>query len=189
METYATGIATGEMGRIDWRLKSIDVTTGVLRVRTYATTYTSPANTTISMLSSLREYGRDAVLDSLGNVAGGTSLPAVNFSYTNDGTSVAASSVAIPKTGLGQSESVIDAGDYDGDGAIDVVKNVSIWDGRQYQSYWYLQRLIGSAIGPSTILGGTVTAPVGTPPVIITTLFGDFNGAGKREIYLSLIHI
>jgi RHS repeat-associated protein len=78
--TFANGVY---IGAANYRLKTIDVTTGGNHVRTYKMTYTSSPSpsTGRSLLASVQEYGKDAVLDGTGTVIGGTSLPAMTFGY------------------------------------------------------------------------------------------------------------
>jgi RHS repeat-associated protein len=74
--------ATGRgIAAIDGRVKTIDVRVGDSRLRAYRLEYTASGSTGRSLLSSVRQFGRDAVLDETGTVTGGTALPATTVGY------------------------------------------------------------------------------------------------------------
>jgi RHS repeat-associated protein len=84
-----------------YRVKTIDVcvgspsapapcaTNGAVdpkRARAYQLTYGSSAATSRSLLTAVRQYGRDATLDATGTVSGGTALPPMSPTYRPEGT-------------------------------------------------------------------------------------------------------
>ncbi|WBQ08193.1 RHS repeat-associated core domain-containing protein [Kribbella sp. CA-293567] len=74
-------IGNGALLTIATRLKSVDVTVSGNRVRAYKLSYTTSTATSRSLLASVQQFGKDAVLDPTGTVTGGTSLPAVTTGY------------------------------------------------------------------------------------------------------------
>jgi RHS repeat-associated protein len=77
---YGTGAG---LGRIAYRLKSIDVQVSGERVSAYALSYGTGVVTSRSRLSSVQQYGRDAEVESSGTVSGDTSLPPVLLTTTD----------------------------------------------------------------------------------------------------------
>ncbi|MBP6702234.1 MAG: VCBS repeat-containing protein [Vicinamibacteria bacterium] len=71
---------------ITHRLKTIKVrlTAGAL-IRAYKLTYATAPQSGKSLLTSVQQFGKDAILDGAGTVTGGTSLPAQVFAYQADG--------------------------------------------------------------------------------------------------------
>ncbi len=87
-------LGTASLGWTSSRLRSIDVKTGVDRVRAYALTYlTESAATGRSILDSVQMFGTDAAVDASGIVTAGTSLPATMFSYASQAQGFAAGAV------------------------------------------------------------------------------------------------
>jgi RHS repeat-associated protein len=76
-EAIGNGALTTVLGRI----KTIDVTVSGSRLRAYKLTYAASGATSRSLLTSVQQFGRDAVLDASGTVTGGTSLPATTVGY------------------------------------------------------------------------------------------------------------
>jgi RHS repeat-associated protein len=80
--------ATGrDLEQIRYRLKTIDITVGGTRARTYALTYTSLKNTARSFLTEVRQFGTDAQLDPSGeiaNISSISSLPPFSFELPPD---------------------------------------------------------------------------------------------------------
>lgn len=77
--TYAAGHMLGKSAT---RLRSIEVRAAGQMLRTYELTYAYSAATGRSLLTSVRERGRDSQVGSGGVVSGGTALPAYTFQYT-----------------------------------------------------------------------------------------------------------
>jgi RHS repeat-associated protein len=77
---YTTNFST----KMTYRLKTIDILYGSTRVRTYRLLYTAGGTTSRSLLSSVQQYGSDAVLDATWNVLSGTALPAISMVYQTE---------------------------------------------------------------------------------------------------------
>jgi RHS repeat-associated protein len=78
--SFANG--SGTLGQTNYLLKSIDVQVGGGRARSYALGYRTSPGSGRSLLATVTQYGRDATVDSSGNVTAGSSLPATKYSYT-----------------------------------------------------------------------------------------------------------
>lgn len=76
--TYAAG---DTQVAVRYRLKSIDVTIGGARARTYALQYAQHSGSLRSVLTRVQEYGKDAVLDGTGTVLSGAVLPPMELAY------------------------------------------------------------------------------------------------------------
>ncbi|OLR91813.1 RHS repeat-associated core domain-containing protein [Actinokineospora bangkokensis] len=76
-EAIGNGALTTALGRV----KTIDVTVDGARLRSYQLSYTTSASTSRSLLTAVRQFGRDATLDASGTVTGGTALPATTATY------------------------------------------------------------------------------------------------------------
>ena len=130
------------------RLKTIDISTGGARVRAYRLTYGQGPTTGRSRLTSVQEYGRDAVVDATGTVTGGTALPAVVLSY-QDGEARFGGASAIGPVGGWDPALIKDLfGDVDGDGRTDLVriyKNGSQPAG--HDAYAQVNKSVGSGFG------------------------------------------
>ncbi|MFL5259439.1 MAG: toxin TcdB middle/N-terminal domain-containing protein, partial [Hyphomicrobiales bacterium] len=111
--SFATGNAILNNAK---RLTAIKVAFASGTVRAYALSYDTSASSGLSRLTSIQEYGRDAVVDSGGNVITGTALPATVINYSNF--TVADSYTQIHHDWEGPG-SVIGTGDFDGDGDTD----------------------------------------------------------------------
>ncbi|HMZ97187.1 MAG: FG-GAP-like repeat-containing protein [Nitrospira sp.] len=70
------------------RLKTIEVLSGTTRLRAYKLAYSTSASTGRSVLTSVQQFGKDAVLDGSFTVTGGTSLPPVSMTYENESMSL-----------------------------------------------------------------------------------------------------
>ncbi|MBL8906893.1 MAG: VCBS repeat-containing protein, partial [Rhizobiales bacterium] len=118
--------ATGKgLGRITKRIRSISVRMGPSLVRAYALAYDIGTATGLSRLRSVREYGRDAVIDAAGVISGGSSLPATAFSYSDASKAFAVGPMSCcqppdpPSYSLG-----LTMGDFNGDGRTDAAKAI-----------------------------------------------------------------
>ena len=79
--TFATGRL---LGTTQYRLKTIDVSVSDQRVRAYALSYATSDSSNRSLLTSVQEFGTDAIVDAEGTVSGGMSLPATTYAYKHD---------------------------------------------------------------------------------------------------------
>jgi RHS repeat-associated protein len=78
VELVATGVG---LSTLRGRLETIDVTVSGSRVRAYKLSYAASPASERSLLSSVQQFGSDAVVDGSGTVVGGTSLPARAAGY------------------------------------------------------------------------------------------------------------
>jgi RHS repeat-associated protein len=117
--TYAIG--KSYLGQTTYRLKSIDVKVSSQRARIYQLTYAQSPSTGRSVLASVQEYGKDAIVDPTGTVTGGTALPAATFATTSSVNQL--NWVQFSQTqnfGNNARNSNWLTGDFDGDGKTDV---------------------------------------------------------------------
>ncbi|NBN66089.1 SpvB/TcaC N-terminal domain-containing protein, partial [Pannonibacter tanglangensis] len=75
--------AAYKLGRLSQRIGAIEVRSAGSLVRAYDLGYTQSVTTNRSMLTSVREYGRDAVITA-GKVTAGTALPPYTFQYSGE---------------------------------------------------------------------------------------------------------
>ncbi|HEY3354703.1 MAG TPA: FG-GAP-like repeat-containing protein [Polyangia bacterium] len=170
-ETWACNVRTCEtLARVNYRLKTIDVTVSGSRARAYQIVYAQSANSGRSVVQSVRQFGRDATLDGSGSVTGGTAVPAMTL-----GTSAPANSFEVWNWNSGGDWSGFESipGDFNGDGKTDIYLH-----GRQ-GSGWadYLCLSNGTSFSCSQ-----VADPGAWNGYELLT--GDFNGDGKTDIYL-----
>jgi RHS repeat-associated protein len=115
--SYATG---GGLGSWAWRLKTIDVLVGGQRARAYTLAY-AVTETVRSRLTSIQQYGRDAVVNrTTGAITGGTSLPATALTLSSTQTSFAAGSWGSWTSGQVIFLDQWLRGDFNGDGKDDL---------------------------------------------------------------------
>jgi len=118
--------------RTAYRLKTVDVVANGNRSRAYKLTYAMSGSTSRSLLSSVQQYGSDAVLNSSGEILSGTALPETTlgyqqFYYPNSGeqTSEWSPSTSAPDGAKGANfdypQNFNYLGDVNGDGKIDVI--------------------------------------------------------------------
>ncbi len=193
--TYATG---KDIRSITQRIRTIEVknttTTGLALVRAYALTYEVSTSTSMSRLTQVQEYGKDATIVA-GIVTSGTSLPPFKMTYstmtgTGGGPTFAVSSWVAGTAIPGQPPLYNAAGayftgtDYNGDGLDDYTTvsstctqwfifctwqtanylNFNGWNGSSYQTYY------------------TYTFPTPGNFDIEPFATADFNGDGRTDI-------
>lgn len=159
------GVLTTVLGRI----RTIDVTVGGDRLRAYRLSYTTSGATARSLLTSVQQFGRDAVLDGSGAVTGGTSLPAVTAGYQQ---SSPAFSAGATETNLGNNTAARYLPmDINGDGRTDMLE---LWPGWTYERHSWL----------STGTGFTLAANDDGIPIHTDTRFlsGDVNADGRSDL-------
>jgi Salmonella virulence plasmid 65kDa B protein len=120
--THATGKNLAVSSK---RIKTIDITTGGQRVRSYAFSHEQSPATGTTRLISIQQYGRDAVLNGQGVVTGGSSLPATTYTYANPtfdlGPAVTYQSPYSDGSNGNVRPTIRATGDFNGDGRLDVV--------------------------------------------------------------------
>jgi hypothetical protein len=142
------------------------------RARTYAFTYRDSRGTGRPLLTSLQMFGKDAVLSSSGIVTGGTSLPAMTFSYNDVTPSYSTVEImAVADWGAPTSRGMVD---WDGDGAKDFCRIIGHDN--------FITCMFGNGGGVwgargDTRVGGTAQ-DWGEPE---TRGFADWDGDGKAD--------
>ncbi len=120
--------ATGEgLGQVADRIRAVTVSTGGTLVRAYGLSYEQSPSTKLSRLIKVQEFGRDAIVDTNGNItnaATASSLPASEFTYSNDSQSLVTSSWTGAESGYwglpGEIQQTRLVADFNGDGRSDV---------------------------------------------------------------------
>ena len=171
--SYATGVNLGE---IHYRLKTVDITTSGQRLRAYKLAYNTSSSSSRSLLASVQQFGRDAVLNGSGTITGGTSLPPMEMDYASKETVF---DFEVQTNWLGNSHQNVLThnagyqyiGDFNGDGRSDYLWNYHGWhvalstgDGFDVQMNW---------LGNSH--QNVLTHNAGYQYI------GDFNGDGKSD--------
>jgi hypothetical protein len=115
--SYATGAGLGSWA---YRLKTIDVKVGTQRVRAYTLAY-GVTETQRSRLTSIQQYGRDAVVNgTTGAITGGTALPAIALTLSSTQTSFGVTSWGSFTSAFNINLSEWLRGDFNGDGKDDL---------------------------------------------------------------------
>ncbi len=148
-----------------YRLKTIDVLANGNRVRAYTLSYTTSGSTNRSLLSSMQQYGKDAVVDANGNVTGGSTLPAILHEYVADPASSSFGQGVWGNTGCGGS---MEVGDFNGDGKAD------LWC-RDSANDLHVVLSTGTAFTSQSVWGNIGCGGSIGP--------GDFNGDGKADLW------
>jgi len=196
--TFATGSG---LGTTNYRLKSIAVRLSGNLARAYKLSYTTSGATQRSLLTSVQQFGKNATVDSSGNVSGGTSLPAMTMSY-NATTLTFGGAESWPTGGYlamgdGSKDEYRPAGveyaDFNGDGLQDVAWALYECNG------WYnagceghteikLRTATGYVNGPAWPTGGYLAMAIDTSSKIADggVRLVDMNGDGKTDIVWSL---
>jgi RHS repeat-associated protein len=174
VESEATGL---ELMTQSYRLKTIDVLVSGSRARAYKLVYGTSTSTERSLLASVRQYGKDAVLDGSGTVTGGTSLPADSFTWqSGNERAFSEGSWLYPGSYVGWAPVL---GDFNGDGTTDILMhyNYGVANGGAaaggYRQVWLSN-------GNGTFTPGAYLAQgayVGYFPYV-----GDFNGDGCADL-------
>jgi YD repeat-containing protein len=187
-------VATGaHVGKIRYRLKTIEVRTGSQRSRLLTLGYTETGLLKRSRVSYVREYGTDALMDANGVVTGGTALPDTKFTYTspNESANIAQASkwVQWPTDQssyyitsyncLERSGCYTKLDDFNGDGKVDLLavngsqaSNATGWD-------------LFLSDGTGFVYQSTLPFPPGTTMYVLTggtNAVRDVNGDGKMDL-------
>jgi hypothetical protein len=162
---------------IPGRLKTIDISANGTRVRAYSLNYGPLPFPAPSLLTSVQQFGSDAVVDTLsgsstnGSVIGGSSLPSTSFTYADQDTRSFSTTqpAAVP----------LDAGtvvgDFNGDGKSDLF-NI-------YTGYIWLSNGDGTFTRQATTGYKAAWPQCGSSTSTCTNhLTGDFDGDGKMDV-------
>ena len=174
--SYATG---ANLGTVHYRLKTVDIRTSSQRVRAYTLLYNTSGNSSRSLLASVQQFGRDAILDGSGTIIGGTSLPPMEMEWEQGESQLTMPVGGTLQTAPRGSETTYSrlVGDFNGDGKMDLAWSYSGPVG--LISYVALGKGDGTFYSP---VGGTLqTAPRGNETTY-SRLAGDFNGDGKTDL-------
>jgi len=161
--TFGTGAGLGEMR---YRLRTIQVKVGSQTARAYKLNYAVSAVSSRSLLASVQQYGRDAVIDAAGAITSGSALPAMTLAYHAPPRAFASSTWTGSNAWGGAGYTW--AADFNGDGKTDMA---SANGGSVYMK-------LATASG-FTQQTWTVPSQWGGSGY---TWVGDFNGDGKADI-------
>ena len=151
------------------RLKTIEVRAGSSMVRAYSLTYVTSGSTSRSLVSAVRVYGSDTVLDTSGTIMAGTALPPLSIS---SGESQTPSFTNGPLFSLADvaSFSYFWFGDFNGDGKTDILYMPAGSNAR-----------VKFSSGDGTFTDGPLFSLADVASFSYFWL-GDFNGDGKTDI-------
>ena len=148
------------------RLKTIEVRSNGAMVRAYRLTYGASAHTSRSLLSTVQQFGNDAILDGEGTITGGATLPGTTFTYSGEDSGTFSDRVTtVTPDFSGYTRTIADV---NGDGRADLVylNNVRI--------------VVWLSKGDGTFSAPVVTA---TPDFSgYTQTAADINGDGKADL-------
>jgi RHS repeat-associated protein len=180
----------GVVAQERWRLQSVAVTAAGKLLRAYQLTYGIGVSGK-SQLVSVQTFGRDAMLDSNGQVTSGSSRPAAQFSYGDGSGSVVVGPVPPRFTGFvatsgplrwvsGDATAAandlarLNYGDFNGDGKTDILA-IEGWNSVAPSTLYFSngQGQYLAMHGPSRW--------VATPEDLARIRLGDFNGDGKTD--------
>jgi RHS repeat-associated protein len=191
--TFANGSST--LGSTRFRLKSVDVTVGGSRVRAYRLTYTVSASTGRSLLASIQQFGRDAVLDATGTLTAGSALPPLALGWSGSASSRQLAYSGSSSTGETYWASVVDSSTYrgkalatdiNGDGRGDVVMLYQDVNNRVTVAHHWLSD--GSRLqytGSSSTSTETYWTSVVDSPTYRGRVFPmDVNGDGRGDVVM-----
>lgn len=152
------------------RLKTIEVRANSALVRAYALTYSQSTSTSNSILVSIQQTGKDALIDASGAVSGGSVLPAITMGVSSALSNFSNATWSSFGSGGGDLRDRMLVGDFNGDGRNDLA----------FHAPWMGQILVGISTGTS--LSWSAWAGAGTTDLMGRWLVGDFNGDGKSDL-------
>ncbi|WP_328324867.1 C39 family peptidase [Kribbella sp. NBC_00382] len=163
-------IGNGALMSVTTRIKSIDVTVSGSRVRAYKLVYTASGATARSLLTSVQQFGKDAVLDASGTVTGGTSLPAETVSYQANAPTFASGNSST----LGnKADARYLPMDINGDGKTDMLELYPGWT--TFERHTWLSDGTGFTLASNDVPGIAIHAETRFLPA-------DANGDGKSDL-------
>jgi RHS repeat-associated protein len=184
--TYGRGPQVGRMAK---RLKTIDVCVGnpaspsacagtdTRRARTYALTYAYSTATGRSVIQTIQQFGRDAVLDAAGAVTAGSSLPPSTYvtSASTNNLNAASNTAWLAATcpsGVTYNTGYQFTGDFNGDGKTDYLF---------FRAGWWVALSNGNGFNAPTVWLGVVSPGGGNTYKLNYQFVGDFNGDGRAD--------
>jgi RHS repeat-associated protein len=163
-------IGNGALATTRSRLKTIDVSVGSNRLRAYKLSYTVSTATKRSMLASVQQFGRDAVLDATGTVTGGTSLPPMTAGYQTAATAF----VSGTTSSLGnKSDTRYLPMDINGDGKSDMLELYPGWT--TFERHTWLSDGTGFTLASNDVAGIPIKADT-------RFMTADANADGKSDL-------
>lgn len=184
------------------RLKTIRIKVGSNIRSAYTLTYTTSPNTGCSLLTSVKQYGRDAVVDTAGNITSGTSYPAMTMSYMSGSEDFTIYTPGSAQEGdnyqdllKGDSDSDnggvnIIPGDYNGDGISDfIAQQKGDWDDnflKTFRVYFGHTNGTFTMVQPGNEVSGDIyqdklKADGATDDGGCNIITGDFDGDGRTD--------
>ncbi|MCZ8182435.1 MAG: FG-GAP-like repeat-containing protein [Beijerinckiaceae bacterium] len=179
----------GALMHFDRRLKLIDIVSFGVRVRSYQLSYDQSPATGVSRLVSVRQYGKNAIVDGNGTVTSGDALPPHQFTYQGSALtpSVAGLNDGIPLP-PGFTDPTVPNGpaplflDRNGDGRDDVVtledRTTSV--AGELPTHSTIFRSFQSLVNQTYQLNGQIEVTVGGDLLFKSNHGGDFLGIGKQ---------
>ena len=153
-----------------YRLKAVEVKVNGLLVRVYEVTYNTSLSTSRSVLASVKQYGKDAIVGSSGVITSGASLSPVTFAYSTDTANF--TDGATWTTGWCNGGTVTPGIDVNGDGKQDLVCYAP------------------SGVTPITSNGSGAFSSPGECGSCGKPYWGDFNADGRIDAaYMALIFV
>ena len=163
------------------RLKTIEVKANGTRIRAYKLSYTTSSNTSRSLLSSIQQFGKDAVIDGTGTITGGTTLPGTGTTFLGGDTGFMSTNLG-PEWGdnnggwnVPEYYSTISYPDLNGDGKSDICARES----------GGIECWIGTGTGFVLPFNGpdwTDASGWNVHKFYSTIRFSDLNGDGKADV-------
>ncbi len=189
--TYASGANVADVAK---RIKTIDIKVSGNQLRAYKLGYEQSPSTDLSRLTSVQEFGRDAVVDASGtitNAGAASKLPAETFTFSDHGGGFNQSSWTSNDDSYAFSSSTYYrvAGDFNGDNRSDVayVRRRTESSGNSTDCIVSVKEIrysTGSGFSVQTpsssvdFSGSCSSAELGAP------VTGDFDGDGSDEIVM-----
>ena len=182
--SYATG---ANLGTVHYRLKTVDIRTGGQRVRAYKLAYNTSSSSSRSLLASVQQFGRDAVLDGSATITGGTSLPPMQMEWMDaknyfTSTVWSADTPLHMRNGGSSNDYQVLTGDFNGDGKIDIA-TITKNGGGGWRNWVAMELSTGTGFS-STLWSANTPLHMrnGGSGNDYRFLTGDFNGDGKTDI-------
>jgi RHS repeat-associated protein len=161
------------VGHTNFRLRSIQVDVGGRHRNAYGLAYATGPDSRRSILTGVRRYGTDVVIDGAGAITGGTALPAQAMAYGAGGTGFANRSWNASLGGWNASWRYL-FGDVDDDGRTD---QVTVWQHPDGSAWAQVRRSDGSGFSDASF-----NATVGGWNAAWGDSLADVNGDGRADL-------